>query len=344
MRKLTVLKSIQIKDASYEYIDDIISLIRDIYGDKYPEKEFYDKKVIYDYITESFRRDKICWKCAFLNGEMIGQLLAVIRHNIGYIKLTMVKKEYRKFGILTLITFYMLQLLKDLNDNDLKYIYAFISNKNTSAIRFIPHYEFSRLGAVPAWECDNYYIPFGRMVYDKKWKLISPHIKLCPEIFQTLKNAGLKRYISIQLDTSFSFNKSNNTNIEYKEKAGKNPHKISVIDMSNGNAEGEIYAQFYENKYQKSWYDVHFINDCSFAIKTEIIRDILKKFEEKKDINSLSFSISINDRAAQKFLLDLGLIYYAYLPFYRNDTDMLLMGKSKISMERINDYSKNNFF
>lgn len=330
MKKYKILREVEVRDIIYEDIDEIINLIKEIYENEYPGKEFYERAIISSYIKDNIDNNNVFWKGGFYKGKLIAQMLSVIKHGVAFLKLTMVNQKYKGIGVMTLISFHMEQVLNNLNESDLKCIYAFVSSKNTPILKILINHNFVKLGTTPMHDKNKSFIIFGRVSYDFKWKLITPYIAFCKYLYKTIKENGLKRLIVAQP----IFLPMTPTQKMYKIKIEKIedrfPYEILIRTENFVMNKGGICAQLYENEYHKSWYDFRFINDIPLDLKYQIIKKIVNDFYYTDEINSLSFVIDINDRQLQSLLLNLNIRYYGFLPFYLNGKDAILMGITKI--------------
>ena len=330
MKKSKILRQVEIRDITYENLDDIINLIKEIYEDDYPEKEFYDNKIINSYIKDNIDKNNVYWKGAFYKGKLIGQMLSVVKHGVAFLKLAIVSQKFRGMGVMTLVSFHMEQILKNLNESDLKCIYAFVSSKNIPLLKILTNHNFIKLGTTPNHDKNKSSILFGRVSYDFKWKLITPHIGLSQSLYKKIKETGLKRLIVAQPLLLPTIPTPKMYKIKIEKIKDRFPYEI-LIRSENFimNNEG-ICAHLYENEYNKSWYDFRFIYDIPLDLKYQIIKKIVNDFYNTDEINSLSFAIDVNDKQLQNLMLNLNIRYYGFLPFYLNGKDGVLMGITKI--------------
>ena len=253
-----------------------------------------------------------------------------ISHGVGFIKLTMISDKYKHSGILTLISYHLMNEITQLSSENLRYIYAFVASNNYQVLKFIEKYGFRKFGTVPSWDRDESFVIYGRIARNMKdqWKLIEICMDLYAPIIYTMRQTKLKRYIQISSKSYYDFKENIDYKIDFLLNSDVFPHEI-IITVDN---DQKPIAIVYENKFQKSWFDFHFKKEISYDLKFYVVKELLKKFHKADDINSLSLSVNVNDHVLHKFLLDVGLKYYAYLPFFFIE-DKILMGVSKICME-----------
>ena len=326
--KIQFLKRVEIKDISYEDLDQILLLITEEYGNNYQEQEFYHENIIKNYIKKSLNNEGVHWKGAFYEGNLVGQLISEINHGIAYLKLAIVKRQFKRMGVMKLLSYYIERVCHEHTESDFKCVYALISNENIEMQKHIVKYNYVRLGTTPSWELNKFFYIFGIIVYDHRWKLCVPNPKVYVEIFNTVKNNMLNRFISI--NPSFSNVKSQThdyeiDSIRFEQLSNFFPQKIGILSSKN-----EFVAEISENEYQKSWYDLLLTKEFNYRTKELIVKKILDKFEHNENINTLSIPININDQRLQNLLLIYKMKYFAYLPFYLNGLDAILMGKTKI--------------
>lgn len=328
--KYKFLKSVQIRDITFENSDDILNLIKEKFGDNYHDKKFYDENIIQHYTQKAPLKDNIFWKGAFLQNKLVGQAMLEISHGVGFIKLTMISNDYRHSGILTLLSYHLMSEISRLTSEELRYIYAFVANTNNHVLDFIEKYGFCKLGMVPAWDKNERFIIYGRISRNMKdqWRLVDIYMDLYDPIIKIIKSLNLKRYIQTRSKLYFELNKEASYRIDFFKNCDLFPFEIQIKEPNFR----EPVAFIFENKFQKSWFDFYFNIEIPYELKFNVINEVLNKFNESNYLNSLSLSVDVNDYILQKFLLDLGFKFYAYLPFFFK-VDKILMGKSKICME-----------
>ncbi len=326
-RNLELLENIKILDLKAENIDDILKLIRKIYGDEYADKKFYSRELIMNYFSKSLykSRKKIFWKGAFYNEKLIGQMLYILKHGAGFLILTMVDKDFQEVGIVTLLGSEMVKIPSYLKLDDMRCTYAIVNKNNLPMIKLLTNFKFINLGTLPMCnENDSLWI-YGRIFKDLNWKMISPYINLSSEIYRKIKSAKLKRIISTQSSPLVS-HKTQEEKLLMKRNETIFYKKILFYSESR-----HKYAELIENQIQKSWYDAKLCNEnYPLNKKRQIIEKIMNEFNKNDNISSLSFIINVNDQESQKILLNNNSKLYAYLPYYYKEKDMLLMGFSKI--------------
>ena len=326
-RDLGFLKKVEIKDIRHEHIDEILSLIRNNYGNEYPDAEFYNQISLKKYITHSINRTthKIYWRGAFFQNKLIAQILFIPKHGTGFLNLTMVHNDYQDMGVLSLLGSKMMKVQYDLKISDMRCTYAIVNNTNIPMIQILKKFKFVRLGTLPAYNHNKFLLIYGRVFKDFNWKMIKPYLYLSPEIYKKIKKAKLKRIIS-----------TDSAPILSSKKIEKNIHIERIKRLSNNKIlfyfyPGDKCAELIENCNQKSWYDVRLITEkLNFNEKKQIFEKIIDEFNTSVNVNSISFTIDINDRESQRILLSNKMRLYAYLPYYYYEKDMLLIGYSKI--------------
>ncbi len=310
------------KDLLMENAADILTLIRNVYGEDYTEKEYYDIDVIREYIR---RTPRGCWMGAFLKGKLIAQMLAFIEKGICIVKLAMIEENYKKFGIIKELAILMeKKLIDNFNEAHFKVFYAFIDWNNIAMQKILLNAQFKIYGRVPAWESNRYYNIYGRIVYDNKWKLIRPHRELCSHIFEIIKKVNIHRLLAIDLKVP-SISGENEEFLFKIDKEGNNflnSYRISYQD--------NLCAIFSENIFNKSWFNFEFLANIDLSIKYKMIKHIIDLFYKTESINSFSIAVDVNDKDIQSVLLKSNMKYYAYLPFFKVGSDEILLGISKI--------------
>lgn len=329
MKKYKFLKEVEIRPFSHKDSNDILNLITDEYRLNYPEKEFYEQNVINKYIEASHNTEKVRWKGAFHKGKLIGQMMGITIHGSSFLKLAMVRREYRRMDVMKLLASNMENLINTFNKSEFGCIYAFVEKNSMSMQNFISNFQFIKLGTTPTWKIDNYFFIFGRIAFDFKWKLIRPNLRLSVPIYKNIVSSGLKRIISTGVSIPSKSLEKELDEIYLIRKEDGIPTKI-IISSKKKAIQAEIYAEMYENIYQKSWYDFRFVKNISMRMKEKIINRILKEFQGTDHINSLSIAIDANDMWGQDLMLKYKMEYFAFLPSYLEGKDALLLGKSKI--------------
>ena len=327
--KFQFLKKVKIRDLLMEDADKVLELIKENYGYNYPEQEFYQKDVINSYLKRAINKEGVYWKGAFFEGTLIGQLIGEIKHGISILKLAIVKDQFKRLGVMKLLSYEIERVTTNHSISDFRCVYALISKNNISMQNHIVKYNYVRLGTTPLWDYNEAFVIYGIVVYDYHWKPVKPQAKLYNQIYQTIKDANLNRFIIINIlpPPEKTLIEVKKLNIQFVEK--RYPQKI-LINTLYSNGTREISAEFYENSYQKTWYDLRFSKAISLDLKELIAQKILELFERNKEINSLSFCVDANDSNLQNSLLKLDFNYHAFLPFYLDGVDAILMGKSKL--------------
>ncbi len=317
---------ITIRNLDKEDADRILNLIKKVYGNSYFEKEYYD----IDFIQNTLKEKYTYWKGAFLNGKLIGQMLFSLKHNAGYLKVTMVDPDFQWRGIITQIGMEMIKLKKVMNSSILKCVYAIINEHNIPIINVLKRFNFKLLGRIPNHDNNKGLKIFGLIQYDFNWKIIKPHVKLSPLVYNSIHTAKIKRIIATSNSNKAAqiFKIDDIWITRFKEN-----HKGSVLIQICVN-DGEKIAELTENQYQKCWYDFLFLKDnINLISKKKVIELILHEYSHNNNINSISFPLQVDDIISQNILIDLGAKYYAYLPFYYRDYDSILLGFSKTDKE-----------
>lgn len=318
-----LLKNIYIRDLIKNDSEKIINLIKKVYGKFYFEEEYYD----IDFIQKKLREKYTYWKGAVLNDKLIGQMLFTLGHGAGYLKLTMTDPEFQGKRIISQMGLEMMKVKKNMNSSIFKCAYAIITENNFPMKKILNNFNFRYLGRIPYHENNKGLIIFGRVMYDLNWKIIRPHLKLGPLIYESIRSAGIKRIMSTSnLNDNSLFHIKNNIEI-FRSKVKYGDTNIVQIH----NKKREKIAEFVENQYQKCWYDFRFLrNNLDLVSKKKIINKVLQEYSQNKSINAISFPIHVDDVISQNMLINLGAKYYAYLPFYFKDYDSILLGFSKI--------------
>ena len=332
-RDLDYSKTIVIKDIGIEHIQQILVLLKNVYGENYPELEFYNPKFLKKFIVQSIDKNnyKIHWKGAFYQDKLIGQMIYVTKHGTTFLISTMVHKDYHNSGVITLIGNEMVKIPDTVDISNMRTTYAIVNKRNLKMIQVLKNFKFTEFGTIPKHDSKESLILFGRIFKDFHWKIIKPHINLSPEIYRKIKKATIKRLISSQPPSIISLkeNNNNNNNIEFIKNKDKRFSKNKILVFINGK---DKCAEIIEPKDQKSWYDVRFTNNIlDFNERKQIIKKIIEGFIKKEMIKSLSFIIEVNDRDSQEILLRYKAKLYAYLPYYYYEYDMLLLGFSKLN-------------
>ncbi|MBN1801535.1 MAG: hypothetical protein JW891_08520 [Candidatus Lokiarchaeota archaeon] len=299
----------------------MIKLIYEIYDLNYFEDQFYDINVIKCYIKK-IRNMGGAWKGAFFKGNLIGQMLAVIENQMVILKLTMLKQEFRKFGIMTLLSISMIDEIKNYKDTDFHSIFAFIDSHNSSIIEILRKFKFIEVGTIPFYNNETKILIFSKVVFDNKLILITPHLFFIDEIKASLEKLGLKRIV---IRRTFNYPYNSNIlvkNIKIEKNSNKNPTKYFLI------VDNIVVAEFLENKQQNSWYNFNFNGILSYKIKYSILKEILSFFNKSPEVKSISLIVNINDVDLQDLMIRFDIKYLGYLPYYGKN-DGILFGISK---------------
>ncbi len=323
-REINFMRQVRILNPTKDNIDQIIKLFESEFGHQYLEQEFNN----YKGINNLLKSENVIWKCVFIENELIGQSLLEIRHNVGYIKYTIIKRHYRNQGILTLLGYYIANEIQKFSASRLLYIYAVIDNDNDYVKKFIEKYGFKKLGITPHWKTNKLYIIYGRNSFKNKeiWRFIKIHKDLYKYIFPLIQKIHLKRYVQTNFALYINYISKKDFNISI-DNINSEKQKIISIDREN---KKESIGFSYVNSYQKSWYDFRFIKKISNEVKFHVIKKLLTHFKENKKLNSFSILVNINDIGLQEILIHLGFLFYAYLPYFLMGIDYISMGISKI--------------
>ncbi|MFX0023248.1 MAG: GNAT family N-acetyltransferase [Candidatus Hermodarchaeota archaeon] len=318
-----MLSNIYIRNLFENDSEKIVDLIKKVYGKFYFEEIYYDTH----YIQKKIREKHTYWKGAFLNDKLIGQMLFTLSHDAGYLKLTMADPEFQGKGIISKMGLEMMKVKKNMNSSIFKCVYAIITENNVPMVKILKKFNFKYLGRIPYHENNKGLIIFGLVLYDLNWKIIRPHLKLGPSVYESIQSAGIKRIMS-----SSNLNDNSNFHINHKIEIFRSKKKYNgtnTIQICNTNK--ECIAELIENQHQKCWYDFKLLrNNIDLASKKKLINRILQEYSHNKHINAISFPIHVDDVVSQNMLINLGAKYYAYLPFYFKDYDSILLGFSKI--------------
>jgi len=329
--KYNFIKKIKVKNPTVKDAAKIISLIKEEYGEDYPEQQYYNIENIKNIIYDAIKEKSIIWKCAFLNDNLIGQVMFEITDSIGFVELTIIHKNFRHSKLLSLLGFHLVKEIKKITGNDLKYIYAIIDKDNSYIINFISKYKFIKLATTPMWEVNRHFIIFGRKSFNLKdnWRQIDLDFDLFKEVYYLNKKLNLKIQIQAHSLLNHTIEKKKSISLRIKKNRDIFPKKISIFLSKNDKRE-VICAEITENKFFKSWYDFRFMNNFTYYIKIQIINFILELFENSRIINSFSLIINAKDYNIQNYLIKSGLKYFGFLPYYLEGKDAILMGISKI--------------
>lgn len=264
------------------------------------------------------------WKGVFYKDKLIGQMLAIIENEKVILKLTMLKQEYRNFGIMKLLSISMIDEIKNYREKDFRSIFAFIDSNNYSIIGILNTFRFKEVGSIPIYGKKKQILIFCKVIFDNEITVISPHSCLAEKIKKSVEKLALKRVVIPRtLESVIDFNASN-INITIKRNNKKNPTKIRLI------YDKIAFAEFLENKQQNSWYEFNFIGYVSEKIKYFIVKKIISLFNINTKIQSFTLITDINDVYLQELILELGFDFLGYMPFYGKN-DGILFGISKIN-------------
>ncbi len=319
-------KKIIIRNVKINDINQILKLINDIYGKEYSDGEFYNSNYLKKLIKKSNvnKKFKIIWQCAYYGDRLIGQVMLQKQFGIAIVKLAMVDNNFKNMGIMNLLGSKLTEYIDDLKNSNINCVYAVIDQKNLKMIQVLENFKFKKFGSLPKHNLSENLLIYGRILKDFYWKMIKPDIRLSKNIYKLTKEAKIKRIISTEI---FIPSFSENQKLILSFKINNNNFLKKKIYLVNENA--KIYAEISEN--QHSWYNIKLTgNNLNYWEKKQILETIIEKFNLKIDIGSLSFIIDVNDKESQQILKDNQLNLYAYLPFYYNHKDMVLLGSSKI--------------
>jgi hypothetical protein len=212
--------------------------------------------------------------------------------------------------------------------NAFKCIYALVDPIITPVHKLMKVYQYKYLGQTPKWEKNRLFKIFGRVVFDFKWRSISPHISISPKIYNSVRQANLKRLLTTRFYSSRSNNDFDLDELDLTKIEDKH---ITEILIHNKRTAKELYAELIENKFQKTWYNIKVNLNISNEAAEKISKFIFEKYCQDKNINCLSFSVDSNDSGLQNILNRMNMKYYAYLPFYLEGKDAVLMGTTKLN-------------
>jgi len=322
--KKEILKELEIKKISFENTNDVINLIREIYGSKYLEKEFYNSNVIEYYIRLINYEKGLAWKGIFLKNKLIAQMAAIIENNHVILKLTMIKQEYRNMGLMILLSTSMIKEIDNFRETDFRSIFAFIDPTNLPILKILNKFKFIKVGTVPPYDIGNNFEIYCMVAFDSPPLTITPHFEILKKIKKIIDHLQFRRYIMENKSLSRIFVNNFNYNIIIKQNNTVFPIKYSIF------IDNIKCGEYFENSYTYSWYDFKFTKDLSLELKDIILRKMVDRFLDSLNITSFSIIVDINDASLQEILLDLKFNFYAFLPFYLKSNDAILMGTSKI--------------
>lgn len=330
--KYNFLKKIIIKSPTIEDIDRIVNLIKEEYGEDYLERHCYNRSIIKKLIYKTNKGKNIIWKCAFHNDNLIGQVVFEITNSIGFIKLTIINKNFRHLKILSLLGINLAKEIKKFPGTEIKYIYAVVDKDNTHVINLISKYKFFKLANTPMWDKNRNFIIFGRKSFNLKeeWRQINVDFDLFKNIFNLKQRLNLKIHLQAHSLSNQIIEKYQPISLKIRKNKGTHCTKIFIIFSKNEKNE-ELCAEITENTFLKSWYDFRLKNKFSSTIKIQVLNFVIELFENSREINSLSLIIDAKDYEIQNFLLKSGIKCFGFLPYYLDGKDAILMGKSKIA-------------
>ena len=323
-----ILQDIYIRDLKINDAVLIIDLIISEYGENYCDKEFYDINVLKYYLLKISEKKEGIWKGAFFKNQLIGQMFVIIRHNTFFVKLTILKNEFRNRGIINRLGNEMVRSHYDFKNSKIRCCYAFVDRNNQSILYILKKFRFYSVGSTPYHESDKNYIIFARILFDFKQKLISPYSKLIGKIKKTICETNILRSFKIEKSQDMHVLNRNNNDIKIIKLKQNFPFKYQIL-INN-----KLCAEFIENEYNKSWYDFQFFYNLTLKSKYSILTTIVDLFKNTKGINALSIPTHVNDNTLQKYLIKENLNYYAFLPFYYGQEDAILLGLSKIKLKK----------
>ncbi|MFX1397936.1 MAG: hypothetical protein ACFFAS_12940 [Promethearchaeota archaeon] len=301
----------------------MINLIRNIYGNDYFDEDFYDRKVIKNYIKKTYDKKGGVWKGIFFKGELIGQMLAIIENYRVVLKLTMLKQEFRKSGMMLMLSASMIKEIKNYNKNDFRSIFAYVDSNNTPIIKILKRFKFIEVGKIPFFEQKKILI-YCKVPFNSQLIIISLHPRLAENIKENVEKLGLKRTL-LSKNISFKSNTSKvHLSIKMKKTVNPYPAKYQIF------SDGKVIAHFLENKQKDFWYDFIFVEDTPIMLKNLVMQKILCSFEKSSRTLFFSLIADANDVKTQEMLLNLNLQYCGYLPFYFGSKDGILFGKIKL--------------
>jgi len=279
-KKLDLLDLTRVRKLNLDDTSAILNLIKSVFSNDYVDKEFYNIKIIEQYLKKINEKGEGVWKGVFLDDNLIGMMLAILEGSSLFLKMTMVDNKYANKGIITKLGPYMLKEIPKFRKFNVKSIYAFVNNNDLPILKTLLKFSCINFGRTPYYEENKCYLIYGLIVFDRHKHLISPHYKLHKNIEKLIKETKIRR--EIINDRSSNSIAINNAKYDLKIKKIKNlfPTNYQIFDCNN------LCASFSENKFNNTWYNFRFLNKTSLKLQVLILKKIVELFYEIKKIKS----------------------------------------------------------
>ncbi|MHA1293358.1 MAG: GNAT family N-acetyltransferase [Promethearchaeota archaeon] len=199
---------IKIRNIEFEDIDQVLKIFKDEYGEDYYDKRFYNKSYLTNFIQRRIQKNDVAWKGVFFDKVLIAQMLAIIHKFKVILLFTLTAERYKNTGIMKKLSVAMIEEIKYHNASEFKSIYAFVRNDNLPMVKILNKYGFKKLGKTPYYQKNFCFLIFGAIVYDCKWKLVSPHFKLSEKIARINFKYKLRRLLCVNLAESENLDKN----------------------------------------------------------------------------------------------------------------------------------------
>lgn len=320
MKTIYLKQKVLIRDIEKGDQNGVIHLLKKVYGSAYYNTQFYKEKVIEHYIHDAIHktRRKVYWKVAAHKGKIIGQMMFVIRHGAAFLIFTMVDPDYEGKTVINSISTEMIKILNEMNQDDMRCIYAFVDEQNVPIKKVLKNYKFKVLGGLPNFQDGGEIKIYGKLVYDFHWRMINPHIKLSPLIYETVRNARIPRIVlanGMPPQSSEGIEKT-----EFHIAKEENSRHCAIKTKA-----GNTCAKYIEEKNNHLLRDFIITDKLSFETKKHLIRFIHAQFQQSSEIKGVSFALHSEDVESQWLVLNNGGQYRAFLPFYLGDKDAVLL-------------------
>ncbi|MGV9206099.1 MAG: GNAT family N-acetyltransferase [Promethearchaeia archaeon] len=323
MKTNNLSKDLIVRDVKKEDKSAIIKLVTRIYGSAYYHQGFYEESIIADYIHDAIHKQKrkIYWKVALYHGELIGQMMFIIKHGAAFLIFTMVDPRYEGKNVITSISLEMVKILAERDQDDMRCIFAFIDNTNIAMEKVLLKFNFRKLGHIPDFRDSGKIKIYGRIVYDFRWRMINPHIKIAPLVYDTARRVKVHRIV-LAMSMPIHSNGREKKAFIISQNGLKGERMISTKD-------GQECAKFVEEKNNSVWRDFMITENLSFTTKKHLIRFFLKQFQHTPEIRGVSFALAMKDVASRWLLINKNTQFGPYLPFYFGKENALLMYMEK---------------
>lgn len=320
MKTIYLKQKVLIRDIEKGDQKGVINLLKKVYGSAYYYKQFYKENVIARYIQDAIHKErrKVYWKVAAHKKKIIGQMMFVIKHGAGFFIFTMVDPDYEGENVITSISAEIIKILNEMNQNDMRCIYAFADAANMPIKKVLISYKFKVLGRLPNFRGEGEIKVYGKLVYDFHWRMINPHIKLSPLIYKTVRDAKIPRIVLANGMASQNSEGIEATEFQVSQERDSKRCAIKTED-------GDICARYIEEVNNHIWRDFMITDELSFTTKKHLIRFIHGEFQQRSEINGISFAIDSEDVESQWLVLNKGGQYGAFLPFYLGEKDAVLL-------------------